>query len=259
MAVITIPAEELKSRVQSSKAITRSIAVKHSRHTQATDRVFRKAVRDIQKAAIAGDNDKIEDILARLQSEVMDILKDDLAFAVALALDSMEVEDASLLDDGTEESRDKTRTPFYLPAVAGYISILRREIAWFISSGLKLGDLALFLANPAYYLLGKGLYKKFKESVSAGGGRNYCVRKDLAKIGLYALSSAVYEAKARILRIQGRRVLGYVGFRNGDYPCPTCDYYAGLFMPIERMVYPLHVNCICGWYEVYADEVMGND
>lgn len=247
-----IDAAERSRRIAGSRGLLKAASVKHQSLSRDMDRVYRSAARSLQKAVLRDDDMRVEAILLRLQAQAADIYHAALAFAVEAACEYLDIREE--YEDSGEET-DRRSLSFWLPALLLYITNLRNEVSWFRSQGLPKGDLLLFLNNPLFYLSEKKIpAEPFRKAVNVGQGRRYQVRKDFSKSLLYAITSAMYDTLREKYRERG--AVAYVGFRNGDYPCDLCDEYEGRIMPIEDMVYPLHVNCICGWYELYADEVL---
>lgn len=253
MAKIRLSEQERRRRIAVSRGLTRSIGIRHAQLSKSMDSIYRSFARRLQKAVLKGDDDRVEILLAALYEQATQLLSQGLAFAVSLAYELLEA-DLEYEDSGSKE--DKKSIFFWTAAIFIYIENLRKEIAWFRDKELNPNDLMLFLNNPLSYIVAKKLsMKEFQQTVNVGSGRRLQVKKDFSKQIYYAMMSALYKALQE--QYQEREVVAYVGFRNGDYPCDICDEYEGRVMPIEEMVYPLHVNCICGWYVLYSDEVEG--
>lgn len=252
MEKIRIDEKEKGRRIEGSRGMLKALGVKHASLSRDVERVWRASVRSIQKAVLRDDDMAVEAALLLLQARAVDIFRSGLAFAVDMAYDYLESEE-EYEDSGRETDRRSLR--FWMPALLLYIDHLRREVAWFRSEAFPRGELMLFLNSPLIYLAERDISSApFRRTVNVGQGRRYQVRKDFTKDLLYAMTSALFDTLQEEYRRRG--VVAYVGFRNGDYPCDLCDEYEGRLMPIEDMVYPLHVNCICGFYELYADEVL---
>lgn len=44
---------------------------------------------------------------------------------------------------------------------------------------------------------------------------------------------------------QENKAIGYFVYRGSSYYCPVCDDLCGYMHPLDRMVIPAHVNCVC--------------
>lgn len=236
-----------------SRGLIRMMGVKHGALSRDMERVFRSAFRRLQKAVLRGDDMEVEGVFLWLINQATTIYGAALAFAVQAAWELLGVEDVYR---DSEDEGDRRSIAFWMPTLLLYAENLQSEAAWFRKQAFPSGELMIFLNHPIHYLMQKGVSSAaFRQEVQVGQGRRYEVRKDYTKTLLYALTTAMYDTLREGYMQRG--VVAYVGFRNGDYPCETCDEYEGRVMPIEDMVYPLHVNCICGWYELYSDEVSG--
>ena len=57
------------------------------------------------------------------------------------------------------------------------------------------------------------------------------------------ISRAVQYAAIQKYRQQG--AIGYTVHRGSTFDCPTCDSYTGRIWPLDAVVLPIHVNCMC--------------
>lgn len=252
MEKIALSKSERERRENRVRGLLKALNVKHISLSRDMERVWRSAARALQKAVLRDDDVEVEAILLRLQTQATDIYRAGLAFSVDMAYDYLESQE-DYEDSGDAE--DKKSISFWLPAIILYITNLRSEIAWYRKQAYPKTEFMDFLNNPLAWLMARNIpTARFREAVNVGQGRRYQVRKDFTKNILYSMTSALYEGLREGYQKKG--VVAYVGFRNGDYPCDLCDEHEGMIMPIEDMVYPLHVNCICGWYELYSDEVL---
>ena len=255
MERIVLQQRKRENRLQKSRKVLSFLSSAHRNHTVRSDGMVKSAFRDLQKAVLQGDDLLVEQILSELQTSFISLLNIDIEKVIDMCEDIME---EGVNDILPPDERVKSSSFYYILTVIGYIEILRSEINWFRGNSFPALDLAIFLRNPLSYVTShnRSLLPSLKQEVSVGGGRSYQTAKNFSKIGLNVLVSSIYELLAAAYKRRG--AVGYIGFRNGDYPCAECDYYAGKLMPIDNMVYPLHINCICGWYEVYSDEVISD-
>lgn len=251
MEKIALSKNERERRKERCRGLLKALAIKHTSLSRDMERVWRSAARSLQKAVLKDDDMEVQAILLRLQIQATDIYRAGLVFSVDMAYDYLESQE-DYEDSGDDQ--DKKSIAFWLPAILLYVANLRNEISWYRGQDYPKSEFMGFLNNPLAWLMARDIpTAKFRSAVNVGQGRRYQVRKDFTKNILYSMTTALYEALRE--GYQKRQVVAYVGFRNGDYPCDLCDEYEGMVMPIEEMVYPLHVNCICGWYELYSDEI----
>lgn len=144
----------------------------------------------------------------------------------------------------------------YTDTITKYYDILREEIAFAIDSGY-IEDLPIFLSNPQAYMSSKknGL-NELKGAISeAGRGVSYSFSENMKKLGISVAALSYANAELALWKRNGA-IEGYFGVRNSDYPCPLCDEYANVFIPISQgMLYPLHNRCVCAVVPLYQNEL----
>lgn len=145
---------------------------------------------------------------------------------------------------------------YYADTMARYKSILIDEITFAVDGGY-VDDLTVFLDNPTAYMSDKkgGLLELTYAVSEAGRGVSYSFSENMKKLGISVAALSYANAVFSLWKRDGN-IVGYFGVRNSSYPCPLCDSYANVFIPISQgMQYPLHNRCVCSVVPLYQNEL----
>lgn len=202
-------------------------------------------IRKINAAIQKGEayTQHIEALLFDLGFMLNDVLTDSIRLAIDKEGENLAIE---ALMDSIPLAVDKCSLSYYQTTIEKYGRILSNEIIFAIENGY-LDDLTLFLSNPQGYIADKkdGL-QRLKSSIDdAGRGVSYSFAENINKLVASAAALAFTNAQ---MYLWGRKsnIIGYIGVRNSNYPCPLCDSYAYQFIPMSQgMIYPLHNRCVC--------------
>jgi hypothetical protein len=198
----------------------------------------------------------VDNIVDSLIMEIGELLEELLRKSVSLAIER-EGEDIDILLPFILQGVEQCSLDYYLDALDRYKSILLDEIRFAIEQGY-ISDISTFLSNPQGYMAGKkGGLQGLKDAVKdAGQGVSYSFRENLSKIGISISMLSYANAELWLWRRAGE-IVGYYGKRNSNYPCPLCDDYAYMFIPIEQgMIYPLHNRCVCSIVPLRQGEIL---
>ena len=135
---------------------------------------------------------------------------------------------------------------YYEHTLSKYGDTLQQELDFAIGREY-IEDIDLFLLNPMLYMSKRdGGLVALKEGVTeVSKGVSYSILDNLKKLGISVAALSYANAQMELWKDRGD-MIGYMGVRNSNYPCPLCDSYANRFIPMsEGMVYPLHNRCVC--------------
>jgi hypothetical protein len=86
-----------------------------------------------------------------------------------------------------------------------------------------------------------------------GKGNQKNVLKALTEIEQYAINEA-YQYGC-ILHYGKLGAIGYRTYRQSSFPCEACDELTRHIWPLDVIVLPEHLRCVCGSRPVFADEI----
>lgn len=230
-------AESLKSLLE-----IKDRAAQHNRLALSLLRATYKRIASLLTADITAD---ISPLLEEFRQRILALIGEDIQYGIDIATnqtDNAIVPPIPTIGD-------------YEPIINRYTDVLKEEVEWFRDSGFSAKELPLFLANPLAFSAHNDMVGDFKDAVlSVDKGVAYDTKKNLFKAGIATLMLSYTESL--IYKWRGNTdIIGYVGFRQSDYPCDLCESNAGVFHPIGEMIYPLHIHCVCGVYYIKSGEV----
>ena len=222
-------------------------------------------------------NKDISALTSTMFRNVSDAVRSNKVFTPVLDQYFVEIEDclAFLIDESMKascerEDEDYDRYMYFLPLVVPecsvshykdtlnrYRSILAQEIDYAVEHGYT-DDLAIFLANPQGYVSRKkdGLIGLKTGIEGVSGGVSYSLSDNLKKLGISVAALSYVNTEMYLWKTKSE-IVGYFGVRNSNYPCPLCDEYANIFIPISQgMIYPLHNRCVCGVIPITQSELI---
>lgn len=238
-------------RISKARASLERLADRTGVRTREMERLIRTAVSKISAAILRGENDLspyFDEFREKLEQIVLNSVTDAVAQAV-MREEGDEGGSAALLAlvlAGLDTSSPAGR----------YADILRHETDFFRSAGYRTSELSSFISNPRGYEAshGKDLRGLTQAVPEIRSGVSWQVRRNAYGMILYDTMYAYNNSLAQMWGERGMR--GYVGFRNSTWPCELCDSLCGTVRPLTDMVFPAHVHCVCGIYEVSFDDFL---
>lgn len=234
-----------EERISKARASLERLAERTGVRSRESERLIRTAVSKISAAILKGERDLspyFDEFRERLEQLVLDSVAD-------------AVEQAVMREEGDEGGSAAllalVLAGLDLSSPAGrYADILRHETDFFRSAGYRTSELIQFIDNPRGYEAahGKDLRGLAQAVPEIKSGVSWQVQRNTYGMILY---DTMYAYNSSLMQMWGERGMrGYVGFRNSTWPCELCDSLCGTVRPLTDMVFPAHVHCVCGIYEV---------
>lgn len=148
-------------------------------------------------------------------------------------------------------------TSHYKEPLDRYRSILEQEIRYATEHGYN-DEIAIFLSNPQGYIAKEkgGLFSLKTDVKGVSNGVSYSLTDNLKKLGISVAALSYVNTEFYFWKSK-QDIVGYFGVRNSNYPCPLCDEYANIFIPMQQgMVYPLHNRCVCAVVPISQNELI---
>lgn len=234
-----------EERINSAKRSLEHLADSMGVRTRESERLISSTVSKISSAILRGESDLspyFDEFREKLEQLVLEAVMDAVEQAVV-----REGGDGN----GSAALLALVLAGLDLSSPAGrYTDILRHETEFFRSAGYKASELSSFIGNPRGYEAshGKDLRGLAQAVPEIRSGVPWQVRRNTYGMILF---DTMYAYNSSLVQMWGERGMrGYVGFRNSSYPCALCDSLCGIVRPLTDMVFPAHVHCVCGIYEV---------
>lgn len=117
------------------------------------------------------------------------------------------------------------------------------------------------VANPNYLMLipnarregGYAATYIVDGDLNSGRGINSNIVKAISVVGSTMIADAFHYGRLETYKRDG--AIGYGVKRNSNFDCPDCDAECAVVHPFTEIVVPVHPNCCCSTFPVFADEI----
>lgn len=234
-----------EERINSAKRSLEHLADSMGVRTRDSERLIRTTVSKISAAILRGESDLspyFDEFSEKLERIVLNSIADAVEQAVVREKGN---------DGGSDNLIALVLAGLNLSSpVRRYTDILRNETKFFRSAGYRTSELMQFIDNPRGYEAahGKNLKGLAQAVPEIKSGVSWQVQRNTYGMILY---DTMYAYNSSLVQMWGEKGMrGYVGFRNSTWPCELCDSLCGIVRPLTDLVFPAHVHCVCGIYEV---------
>ena len=215
----------------------------------------------------AGLDQAVNQALVRLSDHILD----DIGTRLDYAIDEAEAEEYDLdcKSYATREINGETAQD----RIDGHVSRLKYlfEAAIAVGFAQKMSrskietTIMQLVANPYYLMLIPNARKEggyaatyiVDGDLNSGKGINSNIFKAIAVVGGTMIADTFHYGRIQTYKRDG--AIGYGVKRNSNYDCPDCDAECAVIHPLTEVVVPVHPNCCCSTYPVFADNTSEED
>ncbi len=213
--------------------------------------------------ASAGVDSQVNNILLELSNRIQADFDDRVHFAIEESEDEEDSDDiyafiGRSVNDKTAQER-----------IDSHVSRIKYIAEGFIAIGFASGFNAAKMRTQLYILTGNPEAASYLADAQRDGGYAATIIKDgnlnsrrgwqnnipkaIAGVGATMIAEAFHYGRINTYRKSG--AIGYGVQRNSTYDCPDCDDVCAVIHPFSEIVVPVHPNCCCSTYPVYAEDL----
>ena len=212
--------------------------------------------------ASSGTDAQVNALLLELSNRIQEDFDDRIQFAIEESED--DDNDGILAYVGREYNGMTSQE-----RIDGHVSRLKYLVEGFIAIGFSSGFSATKIRTQLYILTSNpDAMGYFADARKAGGfkasyitdgdlnsrkGWQRDIIKSISGVGATMIADAFHYGC--IDRYKRSGAIGYGVQRNSTYDCPDCDDVCAVIHPFSEIVVPVHPNCCCSTFPVYAEDL----
>lgn len=254
MSIPNLNLPSVQQKIERAKEYSNIIKEYARLFNEDVDSIIKSIFSEIREAVRS--NDDIDNILDRLLEQI----RENISLLISQSIDTAckrENEDSYKYGVLFPLTIAQCSIAYYEGTLNKYRKILENEISFAIDEGYA-DDMIVFLSNPQAYVANKkrGLLDLKSNINGISSGVSYSFTENIKKLGI-SVAALSYTNAEMYFWENNKNIVGYFGNRNSNYPCPLCDEYANIFIPMSQgMIYPLHNRCVCAVIPLSQNELI---